>query len=159
MLGWYCRYRRCRNATGSLRTCVSIDESCNLHGSPTEYCRRTLRGVVRCDIECHFHNDTGCAIANAFCALEAGATHIDTVIPGESRRFLLLIQGIVGSRYWRKERHTIVGGLCGTQSSNVWQSPTHLRQARMLVQNREYVKGKCKTLNSAVPVHGLTTLN
>ncbi|KAL8653156.1 MAG: hypothetical protein Q9210_002277 [Variospora velana] len=27
---------------------------------------RTLRGVVRCDIECHFHNDTGCAIANAY---------------------------------------------------------------------------------------------
>lgn len=50
---------------------------------------RTLRGVVSCDIgkahtvwihlrfngmliisECHFHDDTGCAIANAFCALE-----------------------------------------------------------------------------------------
>jgi homocitrate synthase len=27
---------------------------------------RTLRGVVSCDIECHFHNDTGCAIANAY---------------------------------------------------------------------------------------------
>ncbi|KHO11755.1 methyltransferase [Metarhizium robertsii ARSEF 23] len=39
---------------------------------------RTLRGVVNCDIETHFHNDTGCAIANAYAALEAGATHIDT---------------------------------------------------------------------------------
>jgi isopropylmalate/homocitrate/citramalate synthase len=37
---------------------------------------RTLRGVVSCDIETHFHNDTGCAIANAYCALEAGATHV-----------------------------------------------------------------------------------
>lgn len=27
---------------------------------------RTLRGVVSCDIECHFHDDTGCAIANAY---------------------------------------------------------------------------------------------
>ncbi|KAJ1568281.1 homocitrate synthase lys21, partial [Nowakowskiella sp. JEL0078] len=27
---------------------------------------RTLRSVVKCDIECHFHNDTGCAIANAY---------------------------------------------------------------------------------------------
>lgn len=27
---------------------------------------RTLRSVVSCDIECHFHNDTGCAIANAY---------------------------------------------------------------------------------------------
>lgn len=50
---------------------------------------RTLRGVVGCDIgmpslsnpfgtfqlthlETHFHDDTGCAIANAYCALEAG---------------------------------------------------------------------------------------
>lgn len=43
---------------------------------------RTLRGVVSCDIETHFHNDTGCAIANAFCALEAGATHVDTSVLG-----------------------------------------------------------------------------
>ena len=59
---------------------------------------RTLRGVVSCDIEIHLHNDTGMgknssfsvtrmhtclantlsAIANAYAALEAGATHIDT---------------------------------------------------------------------------------
>lgn len=56
---------------------------------------RTLRGVVSCDIEIHLHNDTGMgtpflfiqgsrstdiflAIANAYTALEAGATHIDT---------------------------------------------------------------------------------
>ena len=59
---------------------------------------RTLRGVVGCDIEIHLHNDTGMgtrtqvgfvlsdidpllkrlAIANAYTALEAGATHIDT---------------------------------------------------------------------------------
>lgn len=36
--------------------------------------------MVKCEIECHFHNDTGCAIANAFSALEAGATHVDTVM-------------------------------------------------------------------------------
>ncbi|KKY28887.1 putative homocitrate synthase [Phaeomoniella chlamydospora] len=47
---------------------------------------RTLRGVVSCDIETHFHNDTGCAIANAFCALEAGATHIDTSVLGIGER-------------------------------------------------------------------------
>ncbi|KAL8993503.1 MAG: hypothetical protein Q9169_006291 [Polycauliona sp. 2 TL-2023] len=47
---------------------------------------RTLRGVVRCDIECHFHNDTGCAIANAYCALEAGATHVDTSVLGIGER-------------------------------------------------------------------------
>lgn len=39
---------------------------------------RTLRSVVSCDIEVHLHNDTGMGIANAYTALEAGATHIDT---------------------------------------------------------------------------------
>jgi homocitrate synthase len=47
---------------------------------------RTLRGVVSCDIETHFHNDTGCAIANAFSALEAGATHVDTSVLGIGER-------------------------------------------------------------------------
>ena len=45
-----------------------------------------LRGRVRADIEFHGHNDTGCAIANAFAALEAGATHIDTSILGIGER-------------------------------------------------------------------------
>lgn len=47
---------------------------------------RTLRSVVGCDIECHFHNDTGCAIANSFTALEAGATHVDTSVLGIGER-------------------------------------------------------------------------
>lgn len=47
---------------------------------------RTLRGVVHCDIEFHGHNDTGCAIANAYAALGAGATHIDTSVLGIGER-------------------------------------------------------------------------
>ncbi|KAH8205017.1 hypothetical protein TruAng_000740 [Truncatella angustata] len=47
---------------------------------------RTLRSVVSCDIETHFHDDTGCSVANAFCALEAGATHIDTSVLGIGER-------------------------------------------------------------------------
>lgn len=43
---------------------------------------RTLRGVVDCDIKCHLHNDTGCAIANSLMALESGATHVDTSVLG-----------------------------------------------------------------------------
>ncbi|KAI1470303.1 HMGL-like-domain-containing protein [Daldinia caldariorum] len=46
----------------------------------------TLRQVVSCDIETHFHNDTGCATANAYVALEAGATHIDTTVLGIGER-------------------------------------------------------------------------
>jgi len=46
----------------------------------------TLRGIVGCDIEFHGHNDTGCAVANAYCALEAGATHVDTSVLGIGER-------------------------------------------------------------------------
>jgi homocitrate synthase len=45
-----------------------------------------VRKAVDCDIEFHAHNDAGCAIANAFAALEAGATHIDTTILGIGER-------------------------------------------------------------------------
>jgi homocitrate synthase len=38
------------------------------------------------DIEFHGHNDSGCAIANASEALDAGATHIDTTILGIGER-------------------------------------------------------------------------
>jgi homocitrate synthase len=47
---------------------------------------KTLRGIVDCDIEFHGHNDTGCAIANAYAALSAGATHIDTSVLGIGER-------------------------------------------------------------------------
>lgn len=45
-----------------------------------------LRTRVKAGIEFHGHNDTGCAIANAFAALEAGATHIDTSVLGIGER-------------------------------------------------------------------------
>ncbi len=38
------------------------------------------------DVEFHGHNDSGCAIANASAALEAGATHVDTTILGIGER-------------------------------------------------------------------------
>jgi len=47
---------------------------------------KTVRSVVGCDMEFHGHNDTGCAIANSFAALEAGATHIDTSVLGIGER-------------------------------------------------------------------------
>jgi homocitrate synthase len=45
-----------------------------------------VRRNVECDIEFHAHNDTGCAVANALAALEAGATHIDTTVLGIGER-------------------------------------------------------------------------
>jgi homocitrate synthase len=38
------------------------------------------------DVEFHGHNDSGCAIANACAALQAGATHVDTTILGIGER-------------------------------------------------------------------------
>ena len=47
---------------------------------------QTLRQCTTLDIEFHAHNDTGCAIANSYAALEAGATHIDTTVLGIGER-------------------------------------------------------------------------
>jgi len=57
-------------------------------GTPTQVHQLVsiLRQVVYADIEFHSHNDTGCAIANSFAALDAGATHIDTSILGIGER-------------------------------------------------------------------------
>jgi homocitrate synthase len=45
-----------------------------------------VRAAVGCDIEWHGHNDGGCAIANAYSAYEAGATHIDVSVLGIGER-------------------------------------------------------------------------
>ncbi|MCB9449805.1 MAG: homocitrate synthase [Anaerolineaceae bacterium] len=56
--------------------------------TPTQVYRLTdeLVRLTGLDIEFHGHNDSGCAIANAYAALEAGATHIDTTILGIGER-------------------------------------------------------------------------
>lgn len=59
-----------------------------------------LRDVVSCDIEFHGHNDSSCAVANAFCALQAGATHIDTTVLGIGERNGITPMGaLVGRLY------------------------------------------------------------
>ncbi len=47
---------------------------------------KLLRRELRTDIEFHGHNDSGCAIANSYAALEAGATHVDTSVLGIGER-------------------------------------------------------------------------
>ncbi len=60
----------------------------------------TLRKVVSCDIEFHGHNDTGCAIANSYCALEAGATHVDTSVLGiGERNGITSLGGLIARMY------------------------------------------------------------
>ncbi len=61
---------------------------------------RTLRSVVDCDIEFHGHNDTGCAIANAYAALQGGATHVDTSVLGiGERNGITSLGGLVARMY------------------------------------------------------------
>jgi homocitrate synthase len=47
---------------------------------------REVRRAVKCDVGFHGHNDTGCAIANAFEAITAGATHVDVSVLGIGER-------------------------------------------------------------------------
>jgi homocitrate synthase len=56
--------------------------------TPTQVYRivNTLRSMTRADIEFHGHNDSGCAIANSYAALDGGATHIDTSVLGIGER-------------------------------------------------------------------------
>ena len=47
---------------------------------------REVRGAVRCDVGFHGHNDTGCAVANAYEAVSAGASHVDVSVLGIGER-------------------------------------------------------------------------
>jgi homocitrate synthase len=55
-----------------------------------------LRNELRADIEFHGHNDSGCAIANAYAALEAGGRYIDTTVLGiGERNGITSLEGLV----------------------------------------------------------------
>lgn len=59
-----------------------------------------VRAAVRCDIEFHGHNDGGCAIANAYAAVLAGATHIDTTVLGiGERNGITSLSGLIARLY------------------------------------------------------------
>jgi homocitrate synthase len=59
-----------------------------------------VRANVGCDIEFHGHNDGGCAVANAFAAWEAGATHLDTTVLGiGERNGIASLSGIIARLY------------------------------------------------------------
>jgi homocitrate synthase len=66
-----------------------------------------LRRRVRADIEFHGHNDSGCAIANSFAALEAGATHIDTSVLGIGERNGITPLGGLVARLYSIDPHLV----------------------------------------------------
>ena len=53
-----------------------------------EYVIQEVRKVIprQCEIEFHGHNDTGCAIANSYAAIQAGAKYIDVTVLGIGER-------------------------------------------------------------------------
>jgi homocitrate synthase len=67
-----------------------------------------LRRLTHLDVEFHGHNDSGCAIANAFAALEAGATHIDTTVLGIGERNGITPLGGLIARLYMVERELII---------------------------------------------------
>jgi len=55
-----------------------------------------LRNELRAEIEFHGHNDSGCAVANAHAAIEAGAAYIDTTVLGiGERNGIASLEGLV----------------------------------------------------------------
>jgi len=68
----------------------------------------TLRRLTDADIEFHGHNDSGCAIANAFSALEAGATHVDTTVLGIGERNGITSLGGLIARMYTVDREDVL---------------------------------------------------
>ncbi|MCW5768888.1 MAG: homocitrate synthase [Phycisphaeraceae bacterium] len=70
---------------------------------------RAVRGAIgpTLDIEFHGHNDTGCAVANAWAALHAGATHIDTTVLGIGERNGITPLGGIIARLYASEPELI----------------------------------------------------
>ena len=66
-----------------------------------------LRDIVSCDIEFHGHNDSDCAVANAFCALQAGATHIDTTVLGIGERNGITAMGALIARLYTYDKSLV----------------------------------------------------
>ena len=70
---------------------------------------RDVRDVVRCGIEFHGHNDGGCAVANAFAAVEAGAGYIDTTVLGiGERNGIASLSGLI-ARLYLSAPHLVAG--------------------------------------------------
>jgi homocitrate synthase len=88
-----------------------------------------LVSLTGLEIEFHGHNDSGCAIANATAALEAGATHIDTTVLGiGERNGITSLGGLVARLYTLNRNYVakynlqllpeidrLIAGLCGIE--------------------------------------------
>lgn len=117
---------------------------------------RTLRGVVSCDIECHFHNDTGCSIANAYTALEAGATHIDTSVLGIGERNGITPLGGLVARMYTADREGVMKKYKLEKLREVENLVAEAVQVQVPFSN--YITGYCAFTHKA-GIHAKAILN
>ncbi|RKO93788.1 putative LYS20-homocitrate synthase [Blyttiomyces helicus] len=117
---------------------------------------RTLRGVVSCDIECHFHNDTGCAIANAYAALEAGATHIDTSVLGIGERNGITPLGGLAARMYVADKDYVRGKYKLEKLRDIENLVADAVQIQVPFNN--YITGYCAFTHKA-GIHAKAILN
>eukprot|EP00471_Norrisiella_sphaerica_P006450 CAMPEP_0184488056 /NCGR_PEP_ID=MMETSP0113_2-20130426/10498_1 /TAXON_ID=91329 /ORGANISM="Norrisiella sphaerica, Strain BC52" /LENGTH=567 /DNA_ID=CAMNT_0026870527 /DNA_START=108 /DNA_END=1811 /DNA_ORIENTATION=+ len=98
-------------------------------------------------IEFHTHNDTGCCIANALEALEAGATHIDTCVLGIGER-----NGITPLGGFLARMYTMNKGL--VKKKYDLEALRHLekyvaQRAHVAIPFNNYVTGSCAFTHKA----------
>jgi homocitrate synthase len=118
---------------------VGIADTVGIAGPRQVYALvREVRRAVRCDIGFHGHNDTGCAIGNAFEALAAGATHVDVSVLGIGERV-----GI-----------TSLGGLVARMFS---VDPQSVAQRYRLGQLRELERVVARVTGIEVPFNNYVT--
>ncbi|KAJ3002702.1 mitochondrial Homoaconitase, partial [Thoreauomyces humboldtii] len=117
---------------------------------------RTLRGVVSCDIECHFHNDTGCGIANAYAALEAGATHIDTSVLGIGERNGITPLGGFCARMYVADKDYVMGKYKLHKLRDIENLVAEAVQIQVPFNN--YITGYCAFTHKA-GIHAKAILN
>jgi homocitrate synthase len=68
---------------------------------------REVRHAVKCDLGFHGHDDTGCAVANAFEAISAGATHVDVSVLGIGERVGITSLGGLVARMFALEPQAV----------------------------------------------------
>lgn len=117
---------------------------------------KTLRSVVNCDIECHFHDDTGCAIANAYTALEAGATHIDTSVLGIGERNGIPALGGFLARMYVSDREYVLNKYNVTAIRQVENIVAE--SVEITVPFNNYITGYCAFTHKA-GIHAKAILN
>jgi homocitrate synthase len=115
-----------------------------------------LQKVVQCDIQAGFQDDTGCAIANAFCAVEAGASQIETSVLGIGQRNGVVALGGYLARLIVTNRDHLLATY----------APTHLPDIETLVLEafgldlpfNNYITGFC-AFNHKAGIHMKAVLN